>query len=71
MSNLVKSKVRRRPNLLWDTAIEEAKQQLALARRRVEGLQQAVANWTKLRDEGIPWPGTQVTDHNSKQHHSV
>jgi hypothetical protein len=63
MPNRVKGKVRPTPNSSWNSAISEASRQLALAKRRVEGLEKAVKNWTKLRDDGIPWPGAQSEDH--------
>lgn len=71
MSNHVKGKVRHTPNSQWDAAIQEAKRQLMLAKRRIEGLERAVANWTKLRDEGVPWPTEQFVGQDSKQQHSI
>jgi hypothetical protein len=43
----------------WNMAIREAERHLVLAKRRVDGLEKTVANWTRLRDEGIPWPSDQ------------
>jgi hypothetical protein len=57
MSNRVNRKLDITTQRAWDTAIKEAKRQLALARRRVEGLEKTVQNWTRLRHEGMPWPG--------------
>jgi hypothetical protein len=57
MPNRVKTRVRHTPNLGWDAAIHEARRQLTIAERRVEGLKQTVHNWTKLKKEGMPWPG--------------
>jgi hypothetical protein len=65
MPNRVKGKLDNKPKKLWNTAIREAERQLVLAKRRVEGLEKAVQNWTRLRDEGMPWPETQ-SDHQSK-----
>jgi len=71
MPNRVKGKVRHTPNSPWDAAIKEAQRQLVHARRRAEGLERAVKNWTKLRDEGIPWPEAQSANQSSEQQHSV
>jgi hypothetical protein len=57
MSNRVKTGLDNRAKRVWDSAIKEANRQLILARRRVEGLEKTVRDWTRLRDEGMPWPG--------------
>ena len=57
MSNRVKTGLDNRAKRVWDSAIKEANRQLILARRRVEGLEKTVRDCTRLRDEGMPWPG--------------
>jgi|HubBroStandDraft_6_1064221.scaffolds.fasta_scaffold04816_4 hypothetical protein len=72
MSNRVKRevrKVRREPKTQGNNAIREAQRQLLLAKRRVEGLEKTVENWTRLRDEGMPW--RQSTDHSQEPCHRV
>lgn len=59
MSNPVNRKISHAPNPAWNAAIAEAERQLVLAKRRVTGLEKAVRNWKKLRDEGMPWPGSE------------
>lgn len=57
MSNRVKEMLGVTSNRAWDDAIREANRHLALAKRRVVGLERTVRNWKKLKDEGMPWPG--------------
>jgi hypothetical protein len=72
MSNRVKANIDITSKKLWNTAIKEAERQLILAKRRVHGLEQTMRNWTRLRDEGMSWPGkvtplqTQSGDHKSE-----
>ena len=62
MPNLVKRKLGVTSKLAWDSAIKEARRQLVITKRRVEGLERTVQNWTRLRDEGMPWPGDSGQD---------
>jgi hypothetical protein len=70
MPNHVKGKLDIKPNKQWNDAIREAQRQLILAKRRVEGLEKTVRNWTQLRDRGMPWP-EQSHNQNQGQQHSV
>jgi hypothetical protein len=62
MSNHVKNKLGITSKRTWNTAIKEAQRQLVLAKRRVEELENTVRNWTRLRDEGMLWPGIDSED---------
>lgn len=62
MSNRVKSKVIHPYRRTWNIALADVKRQIVLARRRVAGLEKILENWAKLRDEGIPWPGSAVQE---------
>jgi len=66
MPNRVNHKLDRMTKRTWNAAIREAERQLVLAKRRVEGLETTVKNWTRLRDEGMPWPGPSGSDNQSK-----
>lgn len=55
--NRVKGRLDITAKRAWSAALKEANRQLILAKRRVEGLEKTVRNWTRLRDEGMPWPG--------------
>ena len=60
MHNLVNNKVKHKSNKVkasWDAAIWELNRQLGETRKRASRLQKAIKTWTRLRDEGMPWPG--------------
>jgi hypothetical protein len=68
MSNRVKGKVKQKLNK-WDVALHEVERHLAMAKQRVQQLEVVRSNWTRMRDEGMPWPQSQ--DQHSAQQHSV
>jgi hypothetical protein len=59
MSSLVKQKMndaKHFTNPMWDVAISEAKDKLNRTLQAARGLRKAIANLTRLRDSGQPWP---------------
>ena len=59
MHNRVNKKVNRidkQVNAQWESAILELTRQLTEAKARVAALKKAIRTWTRLRDEGLPWP---------------
>lgn len=41
----------------WDAVISDAERQLARINQRAAGLRQIIADFKRLRKQGIPWPG--------------
>jgi hypothetical protein len=71
MSNRVKGKVRQKLDPAWDAAFRELDKHLAAAESQCKQLRRVRANWLKLRNQGMRWPGKQSDSHTGGQQHSV
>jgi hypothetical protein len=49
------------PTSRWKQAIYQAEEELAAERRKVEGLESAIATFRRMEEEGVPWPGESAT----------
>lgn len=59
MFNPVKRKVKQPTKREWDQAIAAARLRLGELQRLTVGLQRTIENWTRLRDQGMLWPGAE------------
>ena len=62
MINKVKGKrrtVNRKSNLAWDTVITDLRVKLKDATDRAQRLQNAIDNFERLKQAGMPWPGSE------------
>jgi len=73
MSNRVNKNLDITSRKQWNAALADVQRHLNIARRRAEKLEQIIQEWTRLRDEGMFWPGsnTQSNDHDHSEHHSI
>lgn len=57
MVRRVKGEVNRAGNRDWDVAIADVRLKLEEAKKRAEKLSKILENWSRLRDQGMAWPG--------------
>ena len=49
------------PGLMWDKAIADVELKLSRAKKRVEALTRALANFRVQKEQGVPWPEKSTT----------
>jgi hypothetical protein len=59
MSNCVKNNLDMLSRRQWKAAIADVQRHLNIAKHRAKKLEQIIQQWTRLRDEGMLWPGAQ------------
>jgi hypothetical protein len=42
----------------WDAVIQDAERQLVKVNQRAAGLRQTIADFKRMKEEGISWPST-------------